>query len=83
MGAGVPVENARGAAAVLAEANLRHSDALDAARHHVMVTAAAMEIARAQGRAFTSLANYSDGVAGASRHAHQSRIGTNGAPVLP
>lgn len=78
-GAGVPVENTKGEAdAGQAEINVRYADALTMADRHVLVKAAAKEIAFAQGRAVTFMARWSNAAAGSSCHVHQSLAGAEG-----
>ncbi|MEM8958719.1 MAG: glutamine synthetase family protein [Pseudomonadota bacterium] len=80
-GAGIPVENSKGEAwAGQEEINVRYTDALTAADHHVLTKLAVKEIAYAQGHAVTFMAKYADAPAGSSCHIHQSLWSAEGAP---
>ncbi|MDO5640821.1 MAG: glutamine synthetase family protein [Paracoccus sp. (in: a-proteobacteria)] len=72
-GAGVPVECSKGEAERgQHEINARYSDALDAADMHVLIKAAAKDIARDAGRSVTFMAKYHHDKVGSSSHVHQS-----------
>jgi glutamine synthetase len=70
---GVPVENTKGEAdAGQAEVNVRYDEALATADNHVLIKAAAKEIAHGLGKSVTFMAKYDTAKAGSSAHIHQS-----------
>jgi glutamine synthetase len=72
-GSGIPVENTKGEAdAGQAEVNVRYDAALATADNHVMIKAAAKEVAHGLGKSVTFMAKYDTAKAGSSAHIHQS-----------
>ena len=73
MGAGIPVENAKGEAARgQHELNLRFDDALVMADNHTVYKNGAKEIAQLAGRAITFMAKFRMDESGSSCHIHSS-----------
>ena len=80
--AGVPVECSKGEAERgQHEINARYSDAMDAADMHVLIKAAAKDIARDAGRSVTFMAKHHHDKVGSSSHVHQS-LARDGANVF-
>ena len=81
-GAGIAVENTKGEAdAGQAEVNVRYDTALVTADNHVLIKAAAKEIAHGLGKSVTFMAKYATQKAGSSAHVHQS-LWRDGAPAF-
>jgi glutamine synthetase len=81
-GSGIQVENTKGEAdAGQAEVNVRYDAALATADAHVLIKAAAKEIAHALGRSVTFMAKYDTAKAGSSAHIHQS-LWRDGTPAF-
>ncbi|MGI9317336.1 MAG: glutamine synthetase family protein [bacterium] len=82
-GAGIPVECSKGeACAGQEEINVKYSDALTSADHHVIVKNGCKEIAWSKGKSATFLAKWSTDMAGSSSHVHQSLWSKDGTESL-
>ena len=81
-GSGIPVENTKGEAdAGQAEVNVRYDAAMATADNHILIKAAAKEIAHSLGKSVTFMAKYDTVKAGSSAHVHQS-LWRDGAPAF-
>jgi glutamine synthetase len=82
-GAGIPVENSKGEwGPGQEEINVKYAEALEMADRHVILKNGCKEIAWAQGKAITFMANWDYGLAGNSAHIHQSLWSKDGKQAL-
>jgi glutamine synthetase len=80
--AGVPIENSKGEAeAGQEELNIRYSEAMSCADHHIIAKQAVKDIAWQQGHAASFLPKWHQGRVGSAAHVHQS-LWVDGKPAF-